>query len=48
VRSFFALHPLPAADRAIRSSLERIRIRGKRIATEGPQFAAWLQQHFVA
>ena len=48
VRSFFAQHPLPAADRAIRSSLERIRIRGKRIATEGPQLAAWLQQRYGA
>jgi hypothetical protein len=42
VRAFFALHNLPAADRAIHAAQEKIRIHAARIAREGPQLEAWL------
>ena len=48
VSDFFAQHPIPAAERAIVTAQEKIRIAMKRVATEGPQLHAWLARQYPA
>ncbi len=41
VEEFFTAHPVPAAERTVRQSLERIRLNVKWIETNQTQLASW-------
>lgn len=43
VREFFARHPVPAADRALRRALERIHACAALAARQSPALVAWLK-----
>jgi aminopeptidase N len=45
VKDFFATHHAPAADRALKQSLERINYCVDLKAQQGTQLASWLQTH---
>ena len=43
VETFFALHPAPSADRAVRQSVERIRVNARWLLRDGKSIEGWLE-----